>query len=193
MNKQYVITDPCYILSEEVWQKACKEEFNDAEDQYERFNNRITAELNTLAGTTDAVATDTGFGDWSNCMHCSNDDKIVQSDFFADSGIVCVVEYNDKIKAALEANDNNHLVDEDVGGAALINTEGNVKITMNHDDPSWTVVEIEDEKDGFNSLVAEDDAFDDDDEDEDDEWEDDEEIDDTDKQTAERWPNGDDE
>lgn len=151
--KKYIITDPCYVLSNDTWSDICNQCKDD--DFYNGTFDRLVSEaLNKLAGTTNAVASATGFGDWSNCMHCSNDDKIIQSDFFADSGMVCVVEYNDKIKAALEANNNSRLIDEDVGGAALIDTEGEVEITMNHDDSNWTVVEIEDEVDAFNSLIA---------------------------------------
>ena len=172
---KYIITDPCYIISDQVWSECCNEAFdkplNDSQDKYEKFDQLVTNELNKLAGTTNAKAGRTGFGDWSNCMHSSNDDKIIQSDFFADSGMVCIVEYNDAIKAALEANDNSHLVNEDVGGAALIETEGNVEITINTENPDWTVVEIEDDNDAFGSCLP----YEDEEDEESYDWEEEEE------------------
>lgn len=153
---KYIITDPCYILPNTTWSDICDQcESNDFYNG--KFDRLCTEALNELAGTTNAVASTTGYGDWSNSMHCSNDDKIIQSDFFADSGMVCVVEYNDKIQQALKDNKNEKLVDEDKGGAALIETEGEVKITMDTRDSEWTVVEIEDEHDGFNSMLPVDD------------------------------------
>ena len=153
---KYIITDPCYILPDATWSDICSQCKN--EDFYNgTFDRLCTEALNKLAGTKNAVASATGYGDWSNCMHCSNDDKIIQSDFFADSGMVCVVEYNDKIQQALKDKQNEKLVDKDKGGAALIETEGEVKITMDTRDSQWTVVEIEDEHDGFNSMLPVDD------------------------------------
>lgn len=147
---KYIITDPCYVLSDDTWSNICNQCKN--EDFYNGTFDRLTSEaLNKLAGTTNAVASATGFGDWDNCMHCSNEDKIIQTDFFADSGMVCVVEYNDAIQQALKDKDNVRLIEK--GGIAVIETEGNVEITMNTEDPNWTVVEIEDDNDVFNSFL----------------------------------------
>lgn len=152
VKKQYIITDPCYILDDVTWDNACKEVFDDKSDQYERFNSRITDELNKLAGTTDAQATDTGFGDWENLIHCSNDNKVLNEDFYADSGMVCVVEYTDTIKKALADNDNEKLIER--GGIAVIQTEGNVTIEFDHTDKSWTEIYIHDDEDTFCSIPA---------------------------------------
>lgn len=147
---KYIITDPCYVLSDDTWSNICNQCKN--EDFYNGTFDRLASEaLNKLAGTTNAVASATGFGDWDNCMHCSNEDKIIHTDFFADSGMVCVVEYNDAIQQALKDKDNIRLIEK--GGIAVIETEGNVEITMNTEDPNWTVVEIEDDNDVFNSFL----------------------------------------
>ena len=147
---KYIITDPCYVLSDDTWSNICNQCKN--EDFYNGTFDRLTSEaLNKLAGTTNAVASATRFGGWDNCMHCSNEDKIIQTDFFADSGMVCVVEYNDAIQQALKDKDNICLIEK--GGIAVIETEGNVEITMNTEDPNWTVVEIEDDNDVFNSFL----------------------------------------
>jgi len=146
MTQQYIITDPCYILPDVTWDRICNECEN--EDYYNgKFDNLVTQALNEIAGTTNAKASSTGFGDWSNSMHSSDDNKIMQSDFYADSGMVCVVEYTKKF----QSKETNELIER--GGAALIKTEGDVKIKMNTDDPNWTVVEIDDDTDSFNSCL----------------------------------------
>ena len=171
IKKQYIITDPCYILDDVTWDNACKEVFDDKSDQYERFNSRITDELNKLAGTTDAQATDTGFGDWENLIHSDDESKVLHCDFFADSGMVCVVEYNDAVKKALTNNDNEKLIER--GGIAVIETEGNVTIEFDHTDKNWTEITIQDDNNVFCSIPSSSTY----DEDESDELEDEEELD----------------
>ena len=146
---QYIVTDPCYVLPNNTWDEICKHYTTD-----EEFIKLVTQELNKLAGTTNALAANTGFGDWSNTLSSTNDKKIIRHDFFADSGTVCVVEYNDKIKSAVEENKNDYLID--YGGMALIETKGDVKVKMDTSDKSWTVVKIKDEKDMFSSLLPDD-------------------------------------
>lgn len=147
--KQYIVTDPCYVLPNKTWDEICEHYTTDVE-----FIKLVTQELNKLAGTTNALAANTGFGDWSNTLSSTNDSKIIRHDFFADSGTVCVVEYNDNIKSAIEENKNDYLID--YGGMALIKTKGDVKIKMDTSDKSWTVVQIKDEEDMFRSLLPDD-------------------------------------
>lgn len=170
MTKQYVITDPCYIIDDNTWSNVCNECFDDSPEQYENFNKRITQELNKLAGTTNAIAVETGFGDWSNSIHATNGHKVLQSDFFADSGMVCVVEYNDKTKQAFVEQNNEKLIER--GGCALIETEGDVIIKADTSDKNWTIIEIDDDETHFYS----DDHIYCDDEDYDDEWIEDDEY-----------------
>ena len=163
---KYIITDPCYILSNEVWDNICSQcEHDDFSNG--KFDTLCTEALNKLAGTTNAVACGTGFGDWSNSICCSNDDKVIESDFFADSGMVCVVEYNEAIQNALG---NDELISK--GGIALIETEGEVVIEMDTSNSEWTMVYIEDDEDEFNSM-----PFDEEDEEEDYDEEDEEDED----------------
>lgn len=170
MSKQYIITDPCYILSDTVWQNICKSCKDD--DYYNgTFDNKVTEELNKLANTTTAKASTTGFGDWDNCIHSDNptEANIIQPDFFADSGMVCVVEYNDNIKQALKDKDNDHLTDEDKGGAAVIEIQddSDIDIEMDTSDTNWTQVKISTPNENFWSMYPYD-SDDDDEEDEDD-------------------------
>jgi len=146
---QYIVTDPCYVLPNSTWDKICKDYKTD-----EEFIKLVTQELNKLAGTTNALAANTGFGDWSNTLSSTNESKIIRHDFFADSGTVCVVEYNNKVRSAIQENKNDYLID--YGGMALIETKGNVKIEMDTSDKNWTVVQIKDEEDTFRSLLPDD-------------------------------------
>ena len=121
MKKQYVITDPCYILSESDWSECCKE-FDHKEDKYDRFNQAVTKKLNDLARTADAIAIGTGFGDWCNEVFGSPIEGIQYNRFCADAGMVCVVEYTKPIQDALEQR---YLED---GCAALVEVDEPVKI-----------------------------------------------------------------
>lgn len=137
MKKQYLITDPCYILPDETWDECCSVMDNTTES-YKLCDDAITKELRKYSGTDDAQACGTGFGDWSNEINSSGEGvhHIIHSEFAADSGTVCVVEYNDKIKAEFPERLFKN------GCAALVETEGNVTIYLHQDDPDWTEVEI---------------------------------------------------
>lgn len=148
--EEYLITDPSYVLTWQDWDVACKE-LDGCTDQYDRFNAVVTARLNELAGTKDAVACETGAGDWKNAMTGSHDrEDVIYPNFFADSGMVCVVKYNEAIKNQFEVVKRyGHLFER--GGAALVRTKGKVKITM--DRKFITVVKIKDEDGSFSSLT----------------------------------------
>lgn len=63
---KYVVTDPCYILSDDKWDECCK--FLD--DSPKAFNEAVSKALTDLSGFP-AFACDTGFGDWSNKIYGS--------------------------------------------------------------------------------------------------------------------------
>ena len=54
---KYVVTDPCYILSDDKWDECCK--FLD--DSPKAFNEAVSKALTDLSGFP-AFACDTGFG-----------------------------------------------------------------------------------------------------------------------------------
>lgn len=180
---EYIITDPVYILSDEVWRDICDQCSGLPDKKYtEKFNSLTTKALNKLAGTRNAVACHTGFGDWDNQMYGSDESAIIERFFTADSGMVCVVRYTKKIKDALTMNGNDKLISK--GGIAVIETVGKVTIEMDTSNEEWTVVHIDDEEDCFSSHEIFDEDYEDDDEDYDDD-EDDYDEDDEDEDEGE--------
>lgn len=144
---EYVITDPCYILPQHMWEEACKV-LDDTNSSLQNFNNKVTELLNSYAETKDAVACRTGYGDWTNSFSKKDDeeDQIKYQDFCADSGMVCVVEYTENIKKTFDKENFKR------GCAALIETHGDVSIYLNREDLTWTRVEITDENNRFISI-----------------------------------------
>ena len=132
--KKYIVTDPCYILPRDLWCKCC-EELNDKEDQYERFDKKCTELLNQFAGTTDAYACGTGWGDWDNELFGSPGENIKQPRFFADAGMVCVCEYTEAVKNSLSS----HLLED---GAAVFEIEEGTVHVRQGGSSNWTVLTI---------------------------------------------------
>lgn len=99
-TKKYVITDPCYILTNEEWKNV----YQYADDQ-NKFENEIALKLTNLTGEpAEAVYTDVG--GWTNELKKNfnniNDCKLIQPYFIADSGMVCSCLYNDEVIRRLE-------------------------------------------------------------------------------------------
>ena len=134
MAKQYVITDPCYILPEEIWDECCKKAGDNDEGWSDRFYQHVTSALTEFVGSI-AYAESTGYGDWQNSIVCG---PYITERFFADSGSVCVCEYTDKVKKALDGL-------EDKGGAAVFEAEGKIKVQFDTRISDWTVIHISDE------------------------------------------------
>ena len=155
---KYIITDPCYIINKDVWQECCnaaKLPDNGWDDDL--FNAKVANELTKMTGQK-AWASETGFGDWENTIH-GDESKIIQSDFVADSGMVCVCALTPDIESHLKAeypNGFNNL-------GAIIECEGSVKVEFDKEDCNWTVVYIDDAVGSFNSCLPPD-EYDDDDE-----------------------------
>lgn len=153
---KYIITDPCYLLDDDTWQKCCNAaqlpsgEWND-----DVFNAYVEDALKTLSGNK-AWASSTGFGDWTN--YISGMKNVLQPEFAADSGMVCVCEFNDKVEAAMHIK-----YPTGLGKcAAFIECEGQVRVDFDTEDKNWTVVYITDETTTFHSSYADDEAQDDD-------------------------------
>jgi len=175
--KKYLITDPCYILPSDIWTKCCKEAFTNENraNEIEIFEKCVTDALRAYTHTKDAVVSDTGYGDWSNAVFCDNNsNKVINSRFFADSGNVCIVEYNDKVAIGLINNNNEHLIEN--GGAALIQVDNDPVIEIDKSDRTWTMITIKDGSDTFStsSGIVSDESYDFDDDEDEDDYEDDE-------------------
>ena len=155
MTQQYIITDPCYLLDDEVWQKCCdaaKMPSGDWNDEV--FNAHVSDALKVMSGAN-AWACQTGFGDWTNSIQGSG--TVIQNEFAADSGMVCVCQLNDKTLASMHTK-----YPTGLGHcAAIIECEGEVKVSFDTDDANWTVVYIEDAVDhafcSYESAYPEDD------------------------------------
>ena len=130
--KKLLVTDPCYLISDDDWSNvcnACFKEDGDEEKALNKFNEMITELLKLNSGDKKAIADRTGFGDWMNSI----DDKM----FYADSGMVCVVEDTEKLR--------NYLLDKGMDlptGVAHLEVEDDAEYKINTEDPTWSVVEI---------------------------------------------------
>lgn len=149
--KTYIITDPCYIIPDNDWDKCC-EIFDSAaykkavqdrnyEIQRKLFDDEVSATLRKFSGDYNAGACSTGFGDWTNDIWGIN---VLKSDFGADSGMVCVCELTDYIKNQLENGKsiNPYLL------CAMFETDKDITIEFDTSDSNWTVVKIYDKATG---------------------------------------------
>ena len=149
---KYIITDPCYILDRETWGKCCDAaKLPSGVWSDEVFNAHVADGLTMLSGSP-AYAFQTGFGDWTNRIDGLN---VLYHEFVADSGMVCVCEYNDKVENAIKTKypTSNFLKN---GLAALIEYEGDIQVKFDTEDINWTVVSIKDSKGNwFESMQPE--------------------------------------
>ena len=133
-TKKYVITDPCYILTNEEWKDACQ-----YVDDWDKFENEIALKLTNLTGESAEVA-DTKVGDWSNELKKNfrdmDDCKLVQPYFAADSGMVCGCLYNDEVAKRLK--------DGNSDCYAIIEVDSNSQVDIIMDkDSEATIVRVE--------------------------------------------------
>lgn len=139
-KKQYIVTDPCYLLPEETWKKCCEElDKYEGVEQTEKFSEAVTKALQERFGKP-AEAYDTGIGDWTNEIR--GNAKIIQPNFFADAGMVCVCPVNEEIQ---------QLINEFKGtwqAAAVFEMSDNVKIDIDVSNEEWTVVRVTDLNNG---------------------------------------------
>lgn len=130
--KKVLVTDPCYLISDKDWSGVCDLCFKKDEEEdkaLEKFNEMITELLRLNSGDKKAIADRTGFGDWVNSI----DDKM----FYADSGMVCVVEDSKKL--------NDYLTEKGMDlptGVAHLEVEDDAEYKINTENPTWSVVEI---------------------------------------------------
>ena len=134
---KYAVTDPCYLLSRETWDKCCEVFNNDDKHMYEKFDEEVSKALSEFTGFP-AYACGTGFGDWSNSIWGSG---VIKGDFLADAGMVCVCRLTDNILEHLKKKygDTNSL-----SGIALFEMSENIKVDFDVSNSDWTIVTIKD-------------------------------------------------
>lgn len=112
----YVVTDPCYLFTDEEWSSL---DFHN--------DSKLFAEIKEKLGPGSEVAL-TGFGDWENF--------IAGQTFFADSGLVCFAE--------IKKEDTKDISIGKVMGMAFIESEIPLYCEMDTSNPDWTVVRVHD-------------------------------------------------
>ena len=155
----YLVTDPCYLLNldpknkDRIWNLCINDMYNsDKSEKYEDRTNYTGVQkiLSEELGINVLRVSDTGYGDWVNSISSTSERiKIVKYKFCADTGMMCVVEINDKLK--------NYLKEHPIG--AIFESDIPVDIHVNDSNSYWFVLEITD-KDGFHKLVTSEDADD---------------------------------
>lgn len=95
--KKYIITDPCYLLNDEEWDKCCElikdQEWSDIIDK--KFSLQVREILDSITNHGFTYAASTIIGDWVNEI---SGNGVIQSEFCADAGMVCICEFTDTIK-----------------------------------------------------------------------------------------------
>lgn len=134
---RFIITDPCYLIDDDAhpdaWSHFC--ELSDSRSNWEvtqQANEYLSGELGF-----GIVAASTGFGDWSNCIE---GEGVVNMNFFADAGMVCVAEIP---KSALVQERIKDLAS--VGGVAIFEADcafSDLRIEMDRSVRKWTVVRV---------------------------------------------------
>ena len=168
----YLVTDPCYLLDldpknkDRIWDRCIDDMYNS--DKYEDRTDYTGVQkiLSEELGVNVLRVSDTGYGDWVNSISSTSEHiKIVKYKFCADTGLMCVVEINGKLK--------NYLKEHPI--SAIFESDIPVDIHVDDTNSYWFVLEITD-KDGFHKLVTSEDADDEEDyyNDSDDDYEDDE-------------------
>ena len=129
--KRVVITDPCYLIDNEDWDRLIDEcEAQHKKNWFDFFGEKVATFLKDVSGDNLAVADKTGFGDWTN--------EIDEVEFGAESGMVCVVEYTRDLQKYLEKNNISIIP----GLAALIPVDDKAVYEIDTNDPCWSVVRI---------------------------------------------------
>ena len=134
--KKYVVTDPGYITKDDdVWEHFVKV-INDEEMRNKVLSDYLGCQIFTSA---------TGYGDWQNFIKAdSGEDRILQDEFCADSGMVCFCEMTQEIEERLKRYGS--------WAYAILECE-DPKIEFDRTDPEWTVLKITDTNSVYTSIV----------------------------------------
>lgn len=129
---EYVVTDPCYILPDDMWDECCQS----LDDGFEAFNEAVAKALTKFTGHK-AWASDTGYGDWNNEIYGG---CIIKSDFYADAGMVCVCRWTASVMRQWQAKYGT----TKISGAAIFEMSEDIDVDFDQSCPDWTVITIKD-------------------------------------------------
>lgn len=87
-NDTLIITDPCYLMSDEDW-----DEWLELENAYTNPNSLLEY-LRSKHNFGEVIVADTGYGDWSNEVFESDTNETI-GEFTADAGMVIVCTASD--------------------------------------------------------------------------------------------------
>lgn len=125
------VTDPCYVIDVDAWDKICNEAGSMRGDWSDNFDKLVSDYLFDKTGKLWAIAGSTYYGDWSNGM---NGEPVVKSEFVADSGMWCVVP--------VEFNERTDMGDFD-GAAILEFDDGPISIVqLTDNNKEWAEFEV---------------------------------------------------
>lgn len=149
---KYLITDPCYLLDllstqqerDNLWSYVC-ESIHDYDKNYDRTDHEDASKrMSDVLGLNILRMSDTGFGDWSNTItSTSKHINVLVPEFYADAGMMCVVEINEKLE--------NFLKDHDIG--AIFESDCDISVDVDDEDRGWYVLKIMNEN-GWNELAT---------------------------------------
>lgn len=131
---KYVVTDPCYLIPYETWQKLVDQAYNSNAPmrwKHKYFELLIEKELFDLTGKESWVSS-TGYGDWFNKLHGKVLDNL-RCDFTSDSGMVCVCKYLPIVEKCKEYC------------VAIFEAMGKINVEFDMSNKYWTIVKINDE------------------------------------------------
>ena len=155
---KYIITDPCYILtdaeSDAVWSEFC--------DLWFKKNYGDAQELISKTVGTPVKIEDTGYGDWTNHIYGPG---VIENEFFADAGMVCVCELTDKIVNTMTEKYHRVL-------GAIFEADEVKYVDFDTSDRNWTVVRVRTDK----GLIESEESETEEDEDYEDSWDDENEY-----------------
>lgn len=129
----YIVTDPCYILPDEVWSKACQDIFDNDREDLEGFNARIQEDLRKFTDTDEAWVDETGAGDWCNSIYGKH---IMTPEFCADSGMVCICRITKPIMKAVNDKALHKYC------YAVFQAHPGIEVNFDRTDKGWTVVRV---------------------------------------------------
>lgn len=139
--KTYIVTDPCYLLNGENWEKYIQA-LQDSGQNAPACNSLLSGLLGT-----GAKADHTGYGDWGNILNCEEgEDRILREEFCSDAGMVCCCEFTPEIEAHIKERKLGHWC------YAVFEAE-NPAVEISRKDPQWTMIKITDGDSVYSSLT----------------------------------------